>query len=405
MPDLSSTEERVVLIYADPLLTPSMTFVRSQGMALKIFSPVFIGPRLLSGGLTLPDDRVVTMHECGPRAGPLNKLREAPFKVFGYDPIFFRRARSFKPVLLHAHFGPAALTSLPLARWLEVPLVATFHGYDATVSDEEARQSPRYTYRDYVRRRRELEGGSSLLIAVSNFIRDEMTRQGFPASKIVVHYIGVDTELFRPDPSIKREPIVLFVGRLAEKKGCEFLIRAMSKVQFAFPQTELVIIGDGPLRGELESLAGQALVRCRFLGYQPPEIVRRWLNRARVFAAPSLRARSGDADGYPIAFAEAQAMELPVVSFASGGILEAVCNGETGFLVPECDTEGLTHNLQQLLRDEMLCARMGEAARRRVCTQFDLRTQTAKLEELYSKVLERYLVPPKKKLLLWRRSK
>lgn len=401
MPDLVAAEKPVVLIYADPLLTPSATFVRSQGMALKTFSPVFVGPRLLTGGLKLPHDRVIAMHECGFRAGPLSKLREVPFKVFGYDPLFFRRARDSKPVLLHAHFGPAALTALPLARWLKVPLVATFHGYDVTVSDNEARKSSCYSYREYVRRRKELEGGASLLIAVSNFIRGEAVKQGFSPDKIVVHYIGVDTEVFRPHTCVKREPIVLFVGRLAEKKGCKYAIQAMSKVQASFPEVELIIIGDGPQKLELENLARQILRRFRFLGFQPPDVVRQWMNRARIFAAPSLRAQSGDADGYPIAFAEAQAMGLPVVSFAYGGILEAVADKETGFLVPERDSEGLALCLRLLLEDEALCARMSEAARRRVCAEFDLRAQAERLEGLYSQVLEKTAAEPSGKRLLW----
>src|SRR5438309_11333226 len=98
-----------------------------------------------------------------------------------------------------------------------------------------------------------------------------MIRQGFSANKIVVHYVGVDTELFCPEPGVKRKPIALFTGRLVEKKGCEYLIRAMAKVQSKSPHMELMVIGDGPLRSELEQLAGQCLRKYRFLGFQPPE--------------------------------------------------------------------------------------------------------------------------------------
>src|SRR5947209_4040436 len=194
--------------------------------------------------------------------------------------------------------------------------------------------------------------------------------------------------MFVPSNELKRDPIVLFTGRLVEKKGCEYAIRAMSKVQSAMPHVELVVIGDGPLRQQLEQLAGDTLCRYRFLGFQPPDQVKHWMNRARVFAAPSIRAISGDAEGYPNVFAEAQAMGLPVVSFASDGVMEAVVHGETGFLAPERDTEALAHYLEQLCADEVLCSRMGESARRRVCSQFDLRAQTKKLEQLYLRALE-----------------
>ncbi len=60
-----------------------------------------------------------------------------------------------------------------------------------------------------------------------------------------MHYIGIDTNFFQPDSTVEREPIVLFVARLVEKKGCEYLIRAMSEVQAVRPDVELVVIGDG----------------------------------------------------------------------------------------------------------------------------------------------------------------
>jgi len=297
--------------------------------------------------------------------------------------------RKLQPALLHAHFGFSGLRALPLARRLAIPLVVTFQGCDATLHDEFFRTNRFYAGRVYLRRRGVLNEQAALLIAVSNFIRDEMIRQGFSADKIVVHYVGVDTELFCPNPSVKRENFVLFTGRLDEKKGCEYLIRAMAKVQTTSPNLELVLIGDGPLRKGLEQLAAENLRSYRFLGFQPPDVVRQWMNRARVFGAPSIRAQSGDAEGYPNAFAEAQSMGLPVVSFNSDGVREAVVHCKTGFLAPERNVEGLSHYLQVLCADESLAARMGETARAHVRAHFNLRTQTRKLEGLYQQVLSR----------------
>ncbi|HEV2730068.1 MAG TPA: glycosyltransferase [Terriglobales bacterium] len=361
-----------------------MTFVRTQAEALTRFSPYYISPHYLRDGLPLPMERVITMRR-GKSA--FSRLTELPFKALGVAPLFVRRLNRLGPALLHAHFGPAALRALPLARTLRIPLVVTFHGYDASVYDEFAHRSMHYSHRIYIRRRKALQRGAALLIAVSNFVRGELIRQGFSGEDVAVHYIGVDTDYFQPDAEVTREPIVLFAGRLAEKKGCEYLIRAMAKVQRASPNAELVIIGDGPLRRDLERLAAEKLRRYRFLGFQTPDIVKHWMNRSRVFGAPSVRAQSGDAEGYPIAFAEAQAMGLPVTSFSSDGVMEAVAHGETGLLAPPHDIEALAHNLQSLLVDNVLCARISAAARAHVCAQFDLRIQTGKLEELYMRVL------------------
>jgi glycosyltransferase involved in cell wall biosynthesis len=384
MLDSAAAEKPAVLVYAEPLLARSMTFIRTQAEALTSFSPHYISPHYLREGLPLPWERVVVMRR---GQGRFSRLTEVPFKVLGVAPLFVRRLRRLRPVLLHAHFGFAGLRALPLARTLGIPLVVTFQGCDATMYDEFLRGNRFYSARAYLRGRKALDAEATLFIAVSNFIRDEMIRQGFSPNKIVVHYVGVDTELFCPDPGMKRESIVLFTGRLDEKKGCEYLIRAMAKVQSESPHMELVVIGDGPLRPELEQLAAHCLRKYRFLGFQPREVVKHWMNRARMFGAPSIRARSGDAEGYPNAFAEAQAMGLPVVSFASDGVREAVAHGETGFLAPERNTGRLAHYLQTLGHDEFLCARMGEAARAYVCTQFNLRTQTRQLEALFTRVL------------------
>jgi len=89
------------------------------------------------------------------------------------------------------------------------------------------------------------ENGSSNqnhpIIRFSDFIRKALISQGFCEDRIVVHYIGVDTNFFSPVLEVRREPVVLFVARLVEKKGCEYLIQAMCEVQEAEPKAELVV--------------------------------------------------------------------------------------------------------------------------------------------------------------------
>ncbi|MEB3213378.1 MAG: glycosyltransferase, partial [Leptolyngbyaceae bacterium] len=290
--------------------------------------------------------------------------------------------------LIHAHFGPDGVRALPLMRNLSVPLFVSFHGYDVTMKEAIAQQST-LSHRTYLKRRSVLQREATQFIAVSDFIRGQMLHQGFPPEKLVVHYIGVDTEKFSPDPTVQREPIVLFTGRLVEKKGCTYLIQAMAQVQQTRPDVELVIVGDGPLRSELENQARSQLKRYRFLGIQSPDQVREWMNKAQVFCVPSIIAESGDAEAFGIVFAEAQSMGLPVVSFASGGIPEAIAHGRTGFLAPEKDTETLAPYLLQLLNDLTLWTRFSQEGQVWVRQNFDLKQQTQKLEELYLTSIER----------------
>lgn len=371
-----------IIIYRDRLLLPSETFIRGQVEALKHFIPYYVGSRLVQG-LAVPREQTVVVNQ----GGLLGKVNEYSFKFWGFAPTFFQQVRNLNPELIHAHFGSDGSLALPLARDLRVPLLVTFHGFDATSKDEYARRSF-YSHRLYLRCREILKQETRLFIAISEFIKKKLLEQGFPPDKIVVHYIGVDTELFQPEPTVSREPIVLFVGRLTEKKGCEYLIRAMKEVQAAMPEVELVVIGEGLLRSSLERLARETLRRYRFLGVQPPESVRTWMNRAKVFCVPSVTAESGDSEGFGMVFAEAQAIGLPVVSFASGGIPEAVKHGETGFLVIERNWEDLASHILLLLEEETLWHRFSENGQRRVHTLFNLHKQTSVLENLYQQILD-----------------
>jgi colanic acid/amylovoran biosynthesis glycosyltransferase len=375
-----------VAIFAEPLLAPSMTFIRAQASSLVEFGALYVGPQRASPTLELPSDRVVVLCD-GPRASQFwSRFRQIPFKVFGFAPRFFERVAAHHPVLLHAHFGPVGLTALPLARWLKIPLVVTFHGYDATVADDHLARS-HYRIRAYLKKRHVLQRQAALFITVSEFLRKQLIARGFPDERIMVHYTGVDTSFFQPSGPTVRDSAVLFVGRLTEKKGCAHLLRAMREVEEAAPGTELVVVGDGPLRQELEELARKTLRKYRFLGWQPPETVREWMSRARVLSVPSVRAPSGDGEGFGMVFAEAQAMGLPVASFSSGGVPEAVVHDETGLLATEGDWRGLAGNILALLRNGSLWRRMSEAGQRRVRESFALAKQTAKLEQTYASLL------------------
>lgn len=371
-----------VLIYRDRLLPPSETFVLSQGEGLCDFEAFYAGSRRVPG-IEVPSGRSLFLND----GTGMGRAREVVFKAFDrVPPPFLGRLAAEKPLLVHAHFGPDGVLATTLAKALNVPLVVTFHGYDATVSDRFLRDIS-FVERKFVSRRKDLLAQCDRFIAVSRFIKRKLLERGVPEQKIVVHYIGVDPEKMKP-AQVERQPTVLFVGRLVEKKGCAYLIRAMQRVQESLPGVELVVIGDGPLRAELEELAEKTLGRCRFLGAQPGDVVRQWMNLARVFCVPSITAETGDAEGFGIVFAEAQAMGLPVVSFASGGIPEAVADGETGFLLPERDWEGVAQRISSLFRDRALWEAMSLAARERVQREFDLKKQCRVLEEIYAGVLE-----------------
>ena len=371
-------DSRNVIIYRRDLLPYSETFIREQSEALENFVPFYAGFRQVSE-TPLPAERMRLLSD-GSAPG---RLRAANYRLTQWDPLWLRSLRQLRPALLHAHFEWGGKDALPLARALRVPLLVTCHGKDVTDRLEES--SGWLGRRLHGSRRRRLQTEGRLFLAVSDFIRRQMLARGYPPARTVRHYIGVDTDKFAPPPGpARREPLVVFVGRLVEKKGCEYLIRAMADAAPDLGDAELVVIGDGPLRPSLEALAREILPRCRFLGVQSPVQIRGWLARARLFSMPSVEAKSGDSEGLGIVFLEAQSMGVPVVSFRHGGIPEAVAHGTTGLLSDERDWRGLAASLVELFKDEARWQAMSAAARARMVAGFDLSRQTRALADFYA---------------------
>lgn len=375
--------KRNIVFFCGRLLPPSETFIRTQGEGLQTFTPHYVGSRFVKG-LSLPSDRAWVINN----GGKIGAAQEALFKLTGIAPALVQKVQKLEPALVHAHFGVCGALALPLVRKLKIPMIVTFYGLDATMKDEYARRESIST-RVYVQRREALKRESTLFIAVSGFIKQKLVEQGFPETKILVHYYGVDTKKFQSNPAVQRQPIVLFVGRLTEKKGCEYLIKSMAKVQAILPDVELVIIGDGDLRANLEALAAKLLRRYQFLGLQTSDVVKDWMNRASILAAPSVTATKGDSEGLPTVIVEAQSMGLPVVSTFHAGIPEAVIHGETGFLSEERDSDALGKYTLQLLKDPQQWQRFSIKAREHMEANFDSTTKNKILEGIYQHVLDK----------------
>lgn len=361
----------VALIYRAPLFNASETFIQAQAASLERYQPLFVGTEAKG-------------HATPALAGRL-LIRPT-----------IERLRSFAPRLVHAHFATDGLAALGLAEALDVPLVTTLHGYDVSRSRLRMLLSGRLSWMRHALLRRRLIGRGSLFLAVSEAIRHRAIAQGFPAERVVTHYIGADVERLRPGTA--PEPgLILHVGRLVEKKGTVVLLEAFAAARRSCPEARLAIVGDGPLRRTLERKRdalglGSA---AEFLGARPPGEVAEWMRRAWVLAAPSVTAADGDSEGLPMVLVEGAACGLPAVATRHSGIPEAVIDGQTGLLVPERDVAALADGLAALLSNPELRNRMSRAARALAEQRFDLARQTALLEDSYDRlVAERSLNPP-----------
>lgn len=374
-----------VLIYRSDLLPASETFVAAQAHALRRYTPCFAGLHSIPTTLLI-DPYDTTLLVSGENLA--DKIRRRLFLATGIAPQFLRELRRRHPVLIHAHFAIDAAAALPLQEQLRIPLIVTLHGYDATMSEQELCRFA--AGRTFLRRRAELRERARLFICVSEHIRRQALERGVPEVKLRTLPIGVDLSFFAPDPlrSHDLDPIVLFVGRLVEKKGCAHLIRAMSHVEARHPTAKLLIVGDGPLLDPLRAQAHAWLHRCTFLGSQPPSVVRDLMYRATALAVPSIVAASGDSEGLPINLCEAQAIGLPIAAFEGPGVSEAVAANETALLVPSGDDAALAEAICCILSDSCLAKRLALAGRLRAEEHFSLEKQTARLEELYNEVLQ-----------------
>lgn len=354
-----------------------MTFILSHAEALRKYRPVFAGAHH-AHGLELPANRVALAN----RGGLTGTAQEFLFRRFGIARSLVAQLRKFQPRLVHAHFGLSGPSALALADALRVPLVVTYHGQDATITDDQARQS--WRGREYLRGRNRVISRAALIIAVADYIRARLLAKGYPASKVVTHRNGINLQFFSRSDQ-RREAVVLFVGRFVEKKGCEFLLRALTHLRDVGQPTRGVLIGDGPMRPLLESLAAQVNLDVAFTGLLPLPQVRDWLGRASVVAVPSVTAADGDSEGLPTVILEAQAMGAPVVTTRHAGNAEGVIEGRTALLVDERDVVGLAKAIRHFIDRSDLVKEFGAAGRSFVEAKFDIAAQAQGLEVLYDR--------------------
>lgn len=293
--------------------------------------------------------------------------------------------------MIHAHFGIEGVYALPIAKNLGIPLITTFHGFDATLSVKSLLASGKPSWINYLIYRRKLAVEGELFLCVSEFIRQRLIALGFPEKRTLVHYIGMDVQKITPKLVKPGGLKLIHVARLVAKKGTEYLIKAFAVVASEFPDLELTIIGEGELRSHLERLVGSLGLGSRvfFAGALPHKEVLKHIQTSTALILPSVTAVSGDAEGLPMVLLEAYASGIPVIGTHHAGIPEAVVDGKTGYLVPERDVSALASRIRDMMSDSEMRRYMGIHARKLVEDRFDIRKQTEKLETIYDRMVNR----------------
>jgi glucosyltransferase len=376
-----------VLVCRCALLPQSEVFIKEQILAYSKWEALLVGTHQVSGvNLNGVATRMLYDSQTAPSV-PIKAYRKLLGQLDVAPRTAVRRLEEQRAAAIHVHFGTDAIVYWPFIRDLGLPIFITLHGYDIQIARSWWESGAGgWLMRHYPERLLALSRHPMVrFIAVSDAIRQRAVEYGIPAAKLATVHIGVDCKRFvsGSSPVAARPPRVLFVGRLVEKKGCEYLLRAMQAVQGEVPGANLVVAGDGPLRGALEKLAARLGIKATFLGAVASSEVQAELANARVFCLPSVRAANGDAEGFGLVLLEAQAAGVPVVTSALGGAQEGILDGLTGYSFAEKDVASLSEKLIRVLTDDSLAAEMSLAAPRFMAERFDIRRLTTRLESLY----------------------
>lgn len=306
--------------------------------------------------------------------------------LFGWDPPRFdfaryvalvaegsRLIRRHRAKLVHTSSGAPNQWLLPVTRALRIPLVTHVQGV-------------------YVLRDRLTMGitQATRVVAITRAVRRTILEDGVPESRTRVIYYGLDeVRLARGDAGGLRSElgigadavVAASIGSLIHRKGFDILLRSAKLLEARCPTLHLLIVGDGPLRGELvEQARALGLGRVHFLGERQDV-------GAILRGASDLLVSATRSEAFGMTFIEAGACGLPVIGPAVDGVPEAIEDGVTGILVPPEDPERLADALERLAGDPGLRRRLGNAGRERAERDFTRARYVREFESLYEELI------------------
>ena len=289
------------------------------------------------------------------------------FSLFATLSLWREVSRHKADVIYAQWLLPGGFVGAAVSRLTGVPLVVHVHGSDVFVAERQrfARPVVRFTLRSCCH-----------LIACSGDLACRVVNLGMPGERVSVVPYGVDVERYEPDhgsarmlrPTLKiadGQHLIMAMGRLVYKKGFSYLIKAMPGVLARFPDSTLLIAGEGDLGTELELLAESLGVRQQvvFAGHVAWDQTPAYLALADLFVLPSVLDQAGNVDGLPNALLEAMASGCAIVASEVAGVPDVLIDGQNGLLVPPKDADTLAGAICTLLDDAPLRRQLGDAAR------------------------------------------
>ena len=282
--------------------------------------------------------------------------------------------------IIHCHFGNVGKYYSYIKEISKSKLVITFHGND--VSKIIKKKGKNY-YKNVFK-------NADKILPVSNFWALKLKSLGCPEDKIYVHHMGIDIDRYE----FKRRIVIgeyfklLTVGRLVEKKGIEYSIKAVARLIDKGYKIIYTIVGQGPLYNTLQNLIYELKMdKYIFLvGDKSPEEVKELLYNNHIFILASVTAQDGDQEGIPVSLMEAMCSGMIVISTYHSGIPELV-NG-CGFLVYERNSDQLAHSIEHVIQTYKNWSNVTIKAREKVEKEFNKNLLNTQLEQIYEDIVK-----------------
>ncbi len=286
---------------------------------------------------------------------------------------------------IHAHFGYNGFFALNTKKKLNIPLITSFYGIDISYFPRIEKWNSRFKI---------MFQEGDLFLVEGEHMKLLLRDLECPDEKIQIQRIGIPLHKMkfrhrRPKNS-KNKVIFIFSGRLEEKKGLIYALKAVYEIRSKYRNFEFRIIGDGTLRLQIEKYIENHDMKnyVHMLGFLNYENYLKEMDKADIFVQPSVIAANGNMEGgAPTTILEAQALGMPVISTYHADIPNIVVEGKSALLSKEKDYKAIARNMEYLLETQEIWGQMGSIGREFIETYHNIYKEVDRLEKIYSQFL------------------